>query len=107
MTIKVYGSPLSSCTLRVLTTLIEKRIPYELVPIALNKGEQKSAKHLAKQPFGRIPVLDDDGFLIYESRAICKYIAKKFAAEGTKLIPDAEDVKGYGLFEQVRLFNKL
>ncbi len=103
MAIKVYGSPVSTCTLRVLTTLIEKGIPYQLVPIALNKGDQKSAEHIAKQPFGRIPVLDDDGFLIYESRAICRYIAKKYAAEGTKLIPDDGDFKGYGLFEQASL----
>ena len=38
---------------------------------------------------------------MFESRAIAKYIAKKYAGQGAKLIPDEKDVKGYGKFEQV------
>jgi hypothetical protein len=40
---------------------------------------------------------------VYESRAICKYFEKKFAAQGTALMPKNGDVKVYGLFEQVSL----
>jgi len=78
-------------------------VEYELIPINLAKNEQGTAQFREKQPFGKVPVLDDDGFLVYESRAICKYVARKFEGQGTKLIPDLEDVKGYGMFEQVSI----
>lgn len=41
---------------------------------------------------------DDDGFILYESRAICYYIASKYADQGTPLIPT--DLKGIALFHQ-------
>jgi glutathione S-transferase len=41
MPIQVYGLAMSTCTQRVLTTLIEKGLEYELVPVDLFKGEQK------------------------------------------------------------------
>jgi len=67
--------------------------------VDLSKGEQKSPEFLEKQPFGVIPVLvDEDGFQIYESRAICRYLELKYKGKGTELIPS--DVKGQGLFEQ-------
>jgi glutathione S-transferase len=85
MTITVYGAYRSTCTKRVLATLHEKGLKYELQPIDLATGEQKvrvrkswkhnvkyiyvycqSPKYLEeKQPFGVIPVLVDDGFQIY------------------------------------------
>lgn len=41
---------------------------------------------------------DDDGFILYESRAIGHYIAKKYADQGTKLVPT--ELKAFGLFQQ-------
>src|SRR5277367_2663757 len=41
---------------------------------------------------------DDDGFILYESRAICRYIARKYASQGTPLIPT--ELKAEALFEQ-------
>lgn len=67
-------------------------------------GELKTAAWAEKQPFGLTPYLDDDGFVVYESRAICKYIARKYAGQGVKLIPAEGDCEGYGLFEQVCFF---
>ena len=43
---------------------------------------------------------DDDGFIIYESRAIARYIEAKYPGKGTKLAPAADDLKALGLFEQ-------
>lgn len=97
----LHGNKYSTCTQRVLTVCHEKGVPIELVTIDFAKAEQKSPAFLAKQPFGKVPVLDDNGYLVYESRAICKYIAKKYASQGTKLIPADGDLKAYGLFEQV------
>lgn len=101
MVIKIHGVLQSTCTRRVLTALGEKNAPYELVKVDFRAREHKSEAYLKLQPFGKVPVLEDDGVFIYESRAIAKYIAKKFAGQGTKVIPTDDDLKGYGLFEQV------
>jgi glutathione S-transferase len=102
MAVKLYGAAHSTCTRRVMAVLEEKEVPYQLMPVNLAKGEQATPEFRAtKQPFGKVPVLDDNGFLIYESRAICKYIAKRWASQGTKLIPDGNDARAYGMFEQV------
>lgn len=74
---KLYGNPLSTCTRKVLTTLAETNIPYEFVVLDLAKGEHKEAEHLARQPFGQIPVLEDGSLEMYESRAIIRYLAEK------------------------------
>lgn len=81
---KVYGNPGSTCTRKVLTALAEHQVPYEFVTIDLAKGEQKQPAHLAHQPFGQVPAIDDDGFELYESRAIIRYIDQK---AGGKLTP--------------------
>lgn len=41
---------------------------------------------------------DDDGFILYEPRAICRYLAEKYADQGTALLP--EGLKQKALFEQ-------
>lgn len=101
MVIKIHGVPQSTCTRRVLTTLVEKNVPYEMVKIDVMAKEHKSDAFLKMQPFGKVPVLEDDGVFIFESRAIAKYIAKKYAGQGTKLMPADNEFAAYGLFEQV------
>jgi len=101
MVLKIHGSPQSTCTRRVVTVLIEKQVPYELIPINFAVNEHKSPAHLEKQPFGKIPVLEEeDGTFLYESRAIAQYIALKYRNQGTKLFPDEDDVKGFGKLQQ-------
>jgi glutathione S-transferase len=75
---------MSTCTRKVLTTLIETSTPYELVLVDLMKGDHKQPDHMARQPWGKVPSIDDDGFTMYESRAICRYINDKV---GGKLVP--------------------
>lgn len=101
MGLTVHGSPYSTCSQRVFTALAEKGVEAELHTLDFATGEHKLPAHLKLQPFGKVPVLEDDGYFVYESRAIAKYIAKKYAGQGTKLIPDDSDLKAYGLFEQV------
>ncbi|KAL0488042.1 glutathione S-transferase [Acrasis kona] len=98
MVLKLYGLAMSTCAQRVLITLKEKNVEYELVPVDLMKGAHKSPEFLEKQPFGKIPYLDDDGFIVYESRAICRYIENKYKGQGTELIPT--EVKEAAIFEQ-------
>jgi glutathione S-transferase len=82
---KLYGSKYSTCTRKVLATLAEKGAEAEFVPIDLGKGEQKSPEHLARQPFGKVPAIDDDGLQLFESRAIIRYLDEKLP--GPKLTP--------------------
>jgi glutathione S-transferase len=79
----------------VLTVLHEKNIAYELVTVNIMKGEQKTPEHLARQPYGKVPVLQDGDFHLYESQAICRYLDKK---SGAKLVP--ADLKQAALVDQ-------
>jgi glutathione S-transferase len=65
----VPGSPFGRS---VLAMLEEKGAPYRLAPVAL--GTFQSAEHLARHPFGRVPVLEHDGFMLYETQAILRYL---------------------------------
>ncbi|PQE24526.1 Glutathione S-transferase protein [Rutstroemia sp. NJR-2017a WRK4] len=101
MVLKLYGMREATCTQRVLATLAELGVTdFELVKINLYEKEQKKPSYLALQPWGKLPLLDDDGYLVYESRAICKYLALKFHEKNTTLMPSLDDLKAYGLFEQ-------
>lgn len=75
--IQLFGHPSSTCTRKVLTTLVETATPYHLNRIDLGKGEHKQQPHLGRQPFGQIPTIDDEGFALFESRAICRYLSAK------------------------------
>ena len=75
MVLKLYGSAMSFA--RVLVTILEKELPYEHILVDIAKGDQKSEAYRKLQPFGKVPALDDDGFVIFESRAICKYLARQ------------------------------
>lgn len=99
MVIKIYGHAVAPAVRLVAEVCKEKEIPYELVPVAVYKGEHKTPAFKQFQPFGQVPYIDDDGFILYESRAICRYLAKKYEEQGTpNLIP--KDAKGEALFEQ-------
>ncbi len=92
---KVYGHPLSTCTRKVLTTLVETNTPYELTVVDFATGDHKKQPHLSRQPFGQVPAIEDDGLELYESRAIARYIAEK---AHSKLIPS--DLAGRARMEQ-------
>jgi glutathione S-transferase len=93
--IKLYGHPMSTCTRKVLTTLAETNTPYELTVVDFGKGEHKQQPHMSRQPFGQVPTIDDDGFTLYESRAIARYINEKV---GGNLVP--KDAAGRARMEQ-------
>ncbi|HXN31343.1 MAG TPA: glutathione S-transferase N-terminal domain-containing protein [Polyangiaceae bacterium] len=93
---KIYGHPMSTCTRKVLATLHEKKASFEIVPVDLTTGAHKRPEHLARQPFGQIPVIDDGDFRLYESRAIIRYLDQ--VLPGATLTPS--DPKGRGLMEQ-------
>lgn len=53
--------------------------PYELVRVDLSKGEQKRPEHRKLHPHGAVPALVDGDLTMFESGAICAYLADKFA----------------------------
>ncbi len=93
---KLYGIPFSTCTRKVLTILAEKNAKADFVNVDITKGEGKNDDHLARQPFGQIPAIDDDGFVLYESRAILRYLDSKLP--GVALTP--ADPQTRALMEQ-------
>jgi len=86
---KIYGHPVSTCTRKVMMTAHETNTPFELVVVDFAKGEHKQPAHLARQPFGQIPTIDDDGFKMYESRAISRYLDAKTGGALTPKDPQA------------------
>jgi glutathione S-transferase len=57
MVLKLHGMAFSTCTRRVAIVLLEKKVPFQFVPISAAKTELKSAAHLEKQPFGEVPYI--------------------------------------------------
>lgn len=74
--ITVYGIPGSPFLRSVEIALKEKDVPYRLH--ALAPGEHKQPEYLARHPFGRIPAFEHDGFDIYETQAIIRYLDEVF-----------------------------
>lgn len=85
MSIKIYGHPWSINARKALLTLAEKGHEGDLVLVMLPLGEHKQPAHLARHPWGKVPVLDHDGFVVFESRAINRYLDD--ALDGPRLTP--------------------
>jgi len=98
MVLKLYGVYRSPWVCLVATVLREKQVPFELVSVDLASGEQKTPEYLEKHPFGQVPYIDDDGFILYESKAICYYIASKYPNQGTPLLPTG--IQANALYQQ-------
>ncbi|NRD52234.1 glutathione S-transferase family protein [Corallococcus exiguus] len=82
---KLYFHPLSGNSRRVLLVAAHLDIPLERIVVDLTTGKQREASYLGINPNGRVPVLDDGGFVLWESRAIMVYLAEK--TPGQTLLP--------------------
>ncbi|PWC90725.1 glutathione S-transferase [Azospirillum sp. TSH100] len=74
---KLYHHPLSGHAHRARLFVSLLGLPHELVEIDLMAGAHKSPDFLKLNPFGQVPVLDDDGVIVADSNAILVYLAKK------------------------------
>jgi glutathione S-transferase len=81
MALKIYGVARSRAA-RVLWMAKELGLDYEHVRVDFATGETRQPAHLALNPNGHIPVIDDNGFILWESMAINLYLAKKYGAGG-------------------------
>jgi glutathione S-transferase len=91
--LKLHHHPLSTYSRRVRIALIEKRIPAQLVEVDMAAGAHRQPAYLALNPYGRVPTLEEDGFLLYESTAILEYL--EATHPDPALVPD--DARGRAL----------
>jgi glutathione S-transferase len=100
---RLYEHPSSGNCLKLRIALRQLGLAYESVTVDLFRGETRTPEHFARNPDGRIPVLEtDDGDMVAESGAILLYLA-----EGTPLLPagrlERARVHQWMFFEQNRI----
>ncbi len=72
----VYGPAFSTYVWSARLALAEKGVAHELVEVPF--GEHREEPHLARQPFAKVPAFEHDGFALYETQAILRYIDEGF-----------------------------
>lgn len=75
----LYGAAYSVYVRAVRLALMEKRVAYRLQEVDVFAPGGPPADYLARQPFGRIPAFEHDGFALYETAAIARFIDEAFA----------------------------
>jgi glutathione S-transferase len=78
MAIKLYDAVPSSNSDRVKIALHEKGLPYERSTLVLANKDQKRAEFLKLNPYGKVPVIDDAGQILFESCIINEYLEEKY-----------------------------
>ena len=76
MAIKLYDAVPSSNSDRVKIALHEKGLDYQRVTLSLAKKDQKRPEFLKLNPYGKVPVIVDDGQVLFESCIINEYLMK-------------------------------
>lgn len=82
---KLYDFAFSPNCRKVRAVAYELGVTFDYQPVNLPQRENRGAAFLAVNPNGRVPVLEDDGFVLWESTAILRYLAA-----GTALLPTAK-----------------
>ena len=77
---KLYDAAVSGNCYKVRLMLALLGLDCETVPVDLRAGQQKSPEHMARNPLGKVPVLEDDGTVIWDSQAILVYLARRQGA---------------------------
>jgi glutathione S-transferase len=88
---KLYFAP-QTRAIRPLIMLEELAVPYEIVLIDFKGGEHKGAEYRKIHPHGQLPALQDGALTMFESAAICAYLADKF--------PDKQMAPALGTIER-------
>jgi glutathione S-transferase len=91
----VYGPAFSSYVWSARLALAEKGVTHELVDVPF--GVHREDAHLSRHPFAKVPAFEHDGFALYETQAIMRYVDERFA--GTPLQP--EDVHEWSRMNQI------
>jgi glutathione S-transferase len=72
---RLYYHPLSSNSRRVTMTAVQLGAALDLVVVDLANGQHRTPEYLQLNPNGKVPLLDDDGFRLWESHAIMQYLS--------------------------------
>lgn len=83
--LKIYGHPRSGPSNKVRYTCEYLELDYEWTEIDLQAGEGRTEEYQNIHPAGKVPAMEDEGFVLFESRAICSYLCDR---ENSDLYPD-------------------
>ena len=75
--LKIWGRSNSINVQKVLWTCAETDIPFERIDAGMQYGVNNTPEYKAMNPNGLVPLIDDDGFLLWESHAIVRYLSRK------------------------------
>lgn len=78
MTVTLHGPAYSTYARTARLVMEEKGVPYDLAEVDILSGANQTPEHLARQPFGKVPALTHDGFRLYETFAIIRYVDEAF-----------------------------
>lgn len=81
MTLKIWGRVSSVNVQKVVWCADELGLDYERIDVGGKFGGNDTPQYLALNPNGLVPVIEDDGFVLYESNAIVRYLAARHKAE--------------------------
>lgn len=76
----LWGRLSSINVVKVAWCIAEANIPHERIDAGLSFGHVRTPEYLAKNPNGLVPLIEDDGFVLWESNAIVRYLSEKYAA---------------------------
>lgn len=79
--IKLYRSVISGHAHRAELFLSLLGLPYTAIDVDLRGGQQRQPEYLKLNPFGQVPVIDDNGVIVADSNAILVYLATKYGDE--------------------------
>ncbi len=76
--LKIWGRVNSINVQKPLMVLEEVQLPYERIDAGLHFGINNTPEYRAMNPNGVVPTIDDDGFILWESNTIARYLARKY-----------------------------
>ncbi|MCE7997575.1 MAG: glutathione S-transferase [Rhodobiaceae bacterium] len=79
--IRIWGRASAFNLQKAYWTLLETGQPHERIDAGGDFGGLDATDFLARNPNGRIPVIDDDGFVLWESQAIIRYLSEHYAPD--------------------------
>ncbi|XP_044949181.1 probable glutathione S-transferase GSTF1 [Hordeum vulgare subsp. vulgare] len=88
--VKVFGSAAFTNVTRVLVCLEEVGAEYEIVQVDFHAREHKGSGHLARNPFGQVPAFQDGDLVLFQSRAISRYVLRKHKTDEVNLLREGD-----------------